>query len=181
IIKLGTSIELGVYTYGIAVIAPLILFMSFGFNTLIVTDNYLEKQTMVMLRCYCLVVTLLFYIAIFAFFTNLINMSFLLLIVIEVSKLYEAALDINFAYIIKLQKYGEIYYYKISMTCIQLILLFIFYVYFHSLTMAVFLYSVIILIMFIRLNIKHLFRSISWSVSLILLKLGLPLSITLAF
>ncbi|RBA05621.1 hypothetical protein DOD24_2406 [Staphylococcus arlettae] len=34
--------------------------------------------------------------------------------------------------------------------------------------------------MFIRLNIKHLFRAISWSVSLKLLKLGLPLSITLA-
>ena len=166
IIKLGTSIELGVYTYGIAVIAPLILFMSFGFNTLIVTDNYLEKQTMVMLRCYCLVVTLLFYSAIVAFFTNLTHTSFLLLIVVAVSKLAEAALDINFAYLIKLQKYGEIGLYKISMTCIQLILLIICYVYFHSLTMAVFLYSVIILIMFIRLNIKHLFRAISWSVSL---------------
>lgn len=180
IIKLGTSIELGVYTYGIAVIAPLILFMSFGFNTLIVTDNYLEKQTMVMLRCYCLVVTLLFYSAIIAFFTNLTHTSFLLLIVVAVSKLAEAALDINFAYLIKLQKYGEIGLYKISMTCIQLILLIICYIYFHSLTMAVFLYSVIILIMFIRLNIKHLFRAISWSVSLKLLKLGLPLSITLA-
>ncbi|RIM75057.1 hypothetical protein, partial [Staphylococcus arlettae] len=100
IIKLGTSIELGVYTYGIAVIAPLILFMSFGFNTLIVTDNYLEKQTMVMLRCYCLVVTLLFYSAIVAFFTNLTHTSFLLLIVVAVSKLAEAALDINFAYLI---------------------------------------------------------------------------------
>ena len=180
IIRFGSSTELGVYTYGIAVIVPLILFMSFGFNTLIVTDNAIQKRTILLLRCYCLTASLLIYAVIVTVSTNLMHTSFLLLFVVAISKLAEAALDINFAYFIKTQNYSKIGFYKIAMTCIQLILLVICYVYFQSLVMAVFLYSVIIVFIFIKLNINHLFRAISGSLCLKLLKLGLPLSFTLA-
>ncbi|WP_182476732.1 hypothetical protein, partial [Staphylococcus gallinarum] len=105
ILKLGTQNDLGAYTYGVALIAPLVLLLSFGFNTLIVTTDEFKSERYFKARFIMSVLILLIYMIIIMLFTSINSNQYLLLFMVGLSKVAENLLDINFAYYIKEQKH----------------------------------------------------------------------------
>ncbi|WP_251518614.1 hypothetical protein RAL98_05065 [Staphylococcus sp. HKU1] len=93
--------DLGVYTYGIALIAPLILLLSFGFNTLIVTTEEFERESYFKARFFISIIILIIYIVIIIAFTSIKPEQYLLIFLVGLSKIAENLLDIDFAYFIR--------------------------------------------------------------------------------
>ncbi|WP_347108525.1 hypothetical protein [Staphylococcus ureilyticus] len=185
IIKLGTKTDLGIYTYGMAVIAPIILLLSFGFNTLIVTTDAFERSYYVKNRWLMSLVTMIIYMIIIIFVSSISPQNYLLLFLIGLSRIFEYILDVDFGYYIKYEQQHKVGYIKVFLSLIQIIFVTIFYYLFNNLLIPFALYCFVLLLLCLIKNGKYLFNEdkifnkyfVKKSYELLIL--GLPLSITL--
>jgi O-antigen/teichoic acid export membrane protein len=180
IIKLGTKLELGAYTYGIAVIAPILLLMSFGYNTLIVTKPELQKHMLYITRWNNMLITLVIYSLLIYYFSTIESDLYKLMIVIALSKLADSLMEIDYSYYIKANLHWKVGLYKIVFSAFQLILIVIGYYMFANLFIALFIYSIVVIIFATYKNRKYLtIRKFKWHQLFLLIKFGIPLSIAL--
>lgn len=180
IIKLGTKLELGAYTYGIAVIAPILLLMSFGYNTLIVTKPELQKHMLYITRWNNMLITLVIYSLLIYYFSTIESDLYKLMAVIALSKLADSLMEIDYSYYIKANLHWKVGLYKIVFSAFQLILIVISYHMFANLFIALFIYSIVVVIFATYKNSKYLtIRQFKWHQLFLLIKFGIPLSIAL--
>ncbi|MCD8878972.1 hypothetical protein [Staphylococcus kloosii] len=180
IIKFGTKLELGAYTYGIAVIAPILLLMSFGYNTLIVTKPELQKHMLYITRWNNMLITLVIYSLLIYYFSTIESDLYKLMAVIALSKLADSLMEIDYSYYIKANLHWKVGLYKIVFSAFQLILIVIGYYMFTNLFIALFIYSIVVIIFATYKNRKYLtIRQFKWQQLFILIKFGMPLSIAL--
>lgn len=185
IIKLGTKTDLGIYTYSIAVIAPIILFLSFGFNTLIVTTNDFERFYYVRNRWFMSLIVMLIYMMIIIFVSSINYKSYFLVCVIGLSKTLEYINEIDLSYYLKYEKQHKVGYIKIFLSITQIILITIFYYFFNNLIIPFVIYCLMLFTLCFVKNKKYLFKkervsnNCFFKESYNLLIMGLPLSITL--
>lgn len=180
IIKLGAKLELGAYTYGTAVITPILLLMSFGYNTLIVTKQDLHKPMLYITRWVNMLITLVIYSLLIYSFSTIDSDLYKLMAVIALSKLADSLMEIDYSYYIKANLHWKVGLYKIVFAIFQLTLIVMGYYMFANLFIALFVYSVIVIIFATYKNRKYLvIRQLSWQQLFILIKFGIPLSIAL--
>lgn len=180
IIKFGTKLELGAYTYGVAVIAPILLLMSFGYNTLIVTKPELQKHMLYITRWNNMLITLVIYSLLIYYFSTIESDLYKLMAVIALSKLADSLMEIDYSYYIKANLHWKVGLYKIVFSAFQLILIVIGYYMFTNLFIALFIYSIVVIIFATYKNRKYLtIRQFKWQQLFILIKFGMPLSIAL--
>lgn len=180
IIKLGAKLELGAYTYGTAVITPILLLMSFGYNTLIVTKPDLHKPMLYITRWVNMLITLVIYSLLIYSFSTIDSDLYKLMAVIALSKLADSLMEIDYSYYIKANLHWKVGLYKIVFAIFQLTLIVMGYYMFANLFIALFVYSVIVIIFATYKNRKYLvIRQLSWQQLFILIKFGIPLSIAL--
>lgn len=180
ILKLGTQNDLGAYTYGVALIAPLVLLLSFGFNTLIVTTDEFKRERYFKARFIMSVLILLIYMIIIMLFTSINSNQYLLLFMVGLSKVAENLLDINFAYYIKEQKHRFVGYFKLGLSFLQMGLIIALYYTIGNLVLPFTIYSLLTIVCFFIIN-KQAFVLEKLNVNEYkkLISLGIPLSITL--
>lgn len=180
ILKLGTQTELGTYTYAIAIIAPLILLLSFGFNTLIVTTKSFDKSSYIKARWMISILTICIYMLVVIFLTGLNKENYLLMFFIGLSKISENLFDIDYAYYIRDKKHKYVGYFKILISFIQIFLISVFYYIYQNLTIAFIIYSLAMLLINIIKNKQFIFKKQKFIIkSFKLFRIGIPLSITL--
>lgn len=180
ILKLGTKTELGTYTYGIAIISPLILFLSFGFNTLIVTSNASEKSSYIKARWMVSIIVMCIYMFIIIFLTGISVNKYLLIFFIGLSKMVENLYDIDYAFYIKNKKHEYVGYYKIVFSFVQIALILVCFMIFQNLTISFIIYSAILFIVNFIKNRKKIFEKEAFLIrSFKLYAIGLPISVTL--
>lgn len=180
ILKLGTQTELGTYTYAIAIIAPLILLLSFGFNTLIVTTKSFDKSSYIKARWMISILTICIYMLVVIFLTGLNKENYLLMFFIGLSKISENLFDIDYAYYIRDKKHKYVGYFKILISFIQIFLISVFYYIYQNLTIAFIIYSLAMLLINIIKNKQFIFKKQKFIIkSFKLFRIGIPLSVTL--
>lgn len=180
ILKLGTQTELGTYTYAIAIIAPLILLLSFGFNTLIVTTKSFDKSSYIKARWMISILTICIYMLVVIFLTGLNKENYLLMFFIGLSKISENLFDIDYAYYIRDKKHKYVGYFKILISFIQIFLISVFYYIYQNLTIAFIIYSLAMLLINMIKNKQFIFKKQKFIIkSFKLFRIGIPLSITL--
>lgn len=180
LVKFSNTTLLGHYTYGIALVAPLILLLSFGLNTLIVTNNKFKHNIYYYTRCISSIFIILIYMLIVIKWTNLNSEVYLLMAFIALSKVIENVNDIKFAYWISENNHRKVGIFKIGLSIFQISLTTFFVIYYHSLLTALIIYSVSLLIYTLLSNRKQLKISIKgFSEIIILCWIGLPISLTL--
>ncbi|WP_207021289.1 lipopolysaccharide biosynthesis protein [Staphylococcus simulans] len=180
-IKFGTGQELGAYTYSIALIAPLILLFSFGYNTMIVTIDDLNKNVYFFSRC--LFSMILFFVYLVIIFVNFgFSNQFLgMVIVVAIAKILENVLDIDFAYLIKAKQQYKVGIYKLWMSVLQISLLLVFMYLFREPFLPFLFYSLVLVGVIIFKN-KDKFRkwkNVSFESVKVSTVIGFPISITL--
>ncbi|RIL83993.1 hypothetical protein BUY80_17360, partial [Staphylococcus equorum] len=177
--KLGTQTELGTYTYAIAIIAPLILLLSFGFNTLIVTTKSFDKSSYIKARWMISILTICIYMLVVIFLTGLNKENYLLMFFIGLSKISENLFDIDYAYYIRDKKHKYVGYFKILISFIQIFLISVFYYIYQNLTIAFIIYSLAMLLINIIKNKQFIFKKQKFIIkSFKLFRIGIPLSVT---
>lgn len=180
IIKLGTKVELGAYTYGLAVIAPILLLMSFGYNTLIVTKPELYKSMLYFTRWLNMIIALIIYSLFIYFFSTIETHLYKLMIVIALSKLADSLIEIDYSYYIKANQHWKVGLYKIVFSIFQFSLIVIGYYVFTNLFLALLIYSLSVIIFATYKNRKYLtIKHLNWQQLYVLIKIGMPLSIAL--
>ena len=180
IIKLGTKVELGAYTYGLAVIAPILLLMSFGYNTLIVTKPELYKSMLYFTRWLNMIIALIIYSLFIYFFSTIETHLYKLMIVIALSKLADSLIEIDYSYYIKANQHWKVGLYKIVFSIFQFSLIVIGYYVFTNLFLALLIYSLSVIIFATYKNSKYLtIKHLNWQQLYVLIKIGMPLSIAL--
>lgn len=180
IIKLGTKFELGAYTYGIAVIAPILLLMSFGYNTLIVTKPDIQKAMIYITRWFDMLLTFVLYGLLIYLFSDITSDLYKLMAVIALSKIADSLMEIDYSYYIKSNLHWKVGLYKIIFSCFQLSLIMVGYFISVNLFLPLLIYSITVII-FATYNNRKQFnvRAFNWRQLLILIKFGIPLSIAL--
>lgn len=180
IIKLGTKLELGAYTYGIAVVAPLLLLMSFGYNTLIVTKADISKSVIYLTRWSNMILTFILYGLIIYNFSNIDSDLYKLMTVIALSKIAESLMEIDYSYYIKDSMHWKVGIYKIIFSCLQLSLITLGYYIFANLFLPLLIYSATVIIA-ATYNNRNQFKmkALKWQQFFTLMKFGMPLSIAL--
>lgn len=180
IIKLGTKVELGAYTYGLAVIAPILLLMSFDYNTLIVTKPELYKSMLYFTRWLNMIIALIIYSLFIYFFSTIETHLYKLMIVIALSKLADSLIEIDYSYYIKANQHWKVGLYKIVFSIFQFSLIVIGYYVFTNLFLALLIYSLSVIIFATYKNRKYLtIKHLNWQQLYVLIKIGMPLSIAL--
>lgn len=180
ILKLGTKIELGTYTYAIAIIAPLILFLSFGFNTLVVTTDTFKKSNYIKARWMVSFFVICIYMSIIIFFTGISRENYLLIFFIGLSRMAENLYDIDYAFFIKGKMHKYVGYYKLVLSFTQISLIIVCFYIYNNLVVSFAIYSLTLLFFNLIKNRHQLFVKEEFFIkSFKLYKVGIPISITL--
>lgn len=180
ILKLGTKTELGTYTYSIAIIAPLILFLSFGFNTLVVTTDNFKKSNYIKARWMVSFIVICIYMSVIVFFTGISRENYLLIFFIGLSKMAENLYDIDYAFFIKDKMHKYVGYYKLILSFTQIGLIIVCFYIYQNLVISFAIYSITLLLFNLIKNRHQLFVKEAFLISSFkLYKVGIPISITL--
>lgn len=180
LVKFGTSGELGAYSYSIALIAPLILLFSLGFNTLIVTNDDFNRNEFTVSRWILTILLFSTYLFILIEFSDIYGGLLILSIVVGLAKLADNIIDIDFAYHIKNKEHYKVGTYKIIFSTLLIVLLLVSLYLFNNVIAPFIIYSLVVFLYVIiknykymkckTINIKHLFN---------LFFMGLPIAVTL--
>ncbi|MDT0695301.1 lipopolysaccharide biosynthesis protein [Mammaliicoccus sciuri] len=180
LVKYSNTTLLGHYTYGIAIVAPLILLLSFGLNTLIVTNNKFKHNIYFYTRCISSLLIIIIYMFIVVKWTNLNTDVYLLMAFIAFTKVIENVNDIKFAYWISENNHRKVGIFKFVLSIYQISLTTFFVIIYHSLITALIIYSVTLFFYTVISNRKYLKINIKeFNNIIVLCMMGVPISITL--
>lgn len=180
IIKFGTKLELGAYTYGVAVIAPILLMMSYGYSTLIVTKPELQKSMIYLTRWLNMIITFTLYGLFIWLWSDITSDLYKLMAVIALTKIAESLMEIDYSYAIKLNKHWKVGVYKIILPLYQLCLIVVGYYKCSNLFLPLLIYSTTVIIFATYKSRRQFsFKTFNWQQLLMLIKFGMPLSIAL--
>lgn len=180
LVKYSNITLLGHYTYGIAIVAPLILLLSFGLNTLIVTNNKFKKNIYFKMRCITSMITLYIYMLIVIIWSDISSEVYALMFFIAVTRVAENINDIQFAYWISGNKHKKVGIFKIFLSIFQIMLISCFIIIYNTLLPALVIYSMSLLIYILIRNKKQLKISINDIKKIVILSsIGIPISLTL--
>lgn len=127
-----------------------------------------------------MLITLVIYSLLIYSFSTIDSDLYKLMAVIALSKLADSLMEIDYSYYIKANLHWKVGLYKIVFAIFQLTLIVMGYYMFANLFIALFVYSVIVIIFATYKNRKYLvIRQLSWQQLFILIKFGIPLSIAL--
>lgn len=177
ILKIFGVYDAGIYSLGVAIISPLVLFYSLGLNTLYVTDKKFDYEIYAYNRNFYTIFLFITYFIIL-FLLNKSTEVFILLILIGVHKMLETQFDMIFAFYIEKQQQHKIGNIKLSQSFMIIFAFIIFGIFFENLT---YLFILINILFFIQLFYYDRILDTSFKIKFNreLLKTGLLLSFAL--